>query len=128
MDFCFPNIIDNTRGGLAKIVEFAKQNGLWRTGTRCLRRQLWYLATYANRRGCTEDRKVQGQGTRCQLYSDFAPNSFRFVIERLKEGKWVHWFNGGLIYSGPSQPADGSFPALTVSVDRQTTDGWSVHT
>jgi hypothetical protein len=33
-----------------------------------------------------------------------------------------------LLYSGPSQPADGSFPLLTVSLERQTTDGWSTHT
>ena len=35
-------------------------------------------------------------------------------------------FNGGLIYQGPSCPADGSFPSLTVSLASGT--GWFCHT
>jgi hypothetical protein len=112
--------------------------------------QLQYLSGYANGAGCSQDRQ-QGFNTRCILYRDFAPLSFTFVMQRLKrpaaqgvrthlmmtpaehvaycteDRNWNHWFNGGLIYQGPSQPADGSAPSLTVSID-PTKHGWFVHT
>lgn len=68
-----------------------------------------------------------GDGTNtCELHHDFAPHSFAFLMRRAG-GK--AWFNGGLIYSGPGQPLDGSFPALTVSIEPTGTDHkWSVHT
>jgi hypothetical protein len=66
----------------------------------------------------------------CRLGYDFAPNSFEFIMCH-PDG--TRWFNGGLIYSGPTQPLDGSFPALTVSLDilngpPKNTHDWSVHT
>lgn len=125
--------------------------------------QLNFLSSYANGPGCTEDRQ-KGLNTRCLLHRDFAPYSFTFVIQRLKQYRvrvdpngpdderggsstrdflratkeqwaaycaddknWQHWFNGGLIYQGPAQPADGGFPSLTVSLD-STKHGWFVHT
>ena len=51
------------------------------------------------------------------LGKDFAPYSFDFALYRpgAKDArKFV--FNGGLIFQGPSCPADGSFPSLTVSL------------
>jgi hypothetical protein len=69
--------------------------------------------------------------TRCLLHRDFAAHSFAFLIEtRSADGSWRTWFNGGLIYSGPGQPLDGSFPALTVSLDRASgvEHDWSIHT
>lgn len=63
---------------------------------------------------------------RCELYPDFAPHSFRFLMLRADGSRW---FNGGLIYSGPGQPLDGSFPALTVGIGIDTSvHGWSIHT
>lgn len=123
----FPNIIDRTEGTMAKVIAKAKELGLWK-GTKCsLFRKLVYLATYANRRGCSHDRKKPLGGTRCVLYRDWAPLSFSFRIERRDlNGEWVHWFNGGLIYSGPDVPLDGSMPSLTVSLTPYT--GWGVHT
>jgi hypothetical protein len=70
VEFKFPNIIDKTEGKLHDTVQFAKSRGLWEGQFRSLRSRLSYLATYANRRGCTEDRHIQGKGTRCILYRD----------------------------------------------------------
>lgn len=62
------------------------------------------------------------------LYSDSAPFSFYFVWEI--NGKF--FMNGGLIYSGPGIPSDGSAPSYTVSLDANASCGldhmWSIHT
>jgi hypothetical protein len=61
-----------------------------------------------------------------EIYRDFAPNSFVFLMKR---ADGTVWFHGGLIYSGPGQPLDGSAPALTVSLDKTGHEHrWSVHT
>lgn len=94
----------------ASVVEFAVNNGC----TDKLMERLRYLATYAD-----------GEGT-CCLHKDWAPNSFEFVMYH-KDG--TRWFNGGLIYSGPGQPLNGSAPALTVGIGVDcSVHGWSVHT
>lgn len=65
-------------------------------------------------------------GSTCELYRDFAPHSFAFLM-RHEDGST--WFNGGLIYSGPGVPLDGSFPALTVGIGIDSSNhDWSVHT
>jgi Domain of unknown function (DUF4120) len=62
----------------------------------------------------------------CEIYNDFAPHSFTFVMKR-PDG--TRWFNGGLIYSGPGQPLNGSAPALTVGIGIDSSQhGWSIHT
>lgn len=87
-----------------------------------------YLASYALSSGTIADVK-------CELFPDFAPHSFAFVVHSTVKpihlgGEWMRWFNGGLIYSGPGLPSDGSEPSLTVNLDPR--DGkvhqWSVHT
>ncbi len=79
-----------------------------------LAERLNYLATYAN-----------GDNI-CELYRDFAPHSFEFLM---KHADGSRWFNGGLIYSGPSQPLNGSAPALTVGIGVDNSQhNWSVHT
>jgi hypothetical protein len=94
----------------AEVTQFALDNG-------CLLKlaeRLDYLTTYG------------GGGNICHLHKDFAPNSFEFLMCR-PDGS--SWFNGGLIYSGPGQPADGSFPSLTVSLDNDSSKhAWGVHT
>ena len=87
--------------------KFAAERGL----TDQLQSKLDYLDTYAGR-----------ENTECHLFQDFAPYSFEFVM--LRGG--VRWFNGGMIYQGPDQPGDGSFPALTVSLD--SSHGWTINT
>lgn len=77
------------------------------------RERLDYLNQYADGR-CN-----------CHLHKDFAPHSFEFVMHR-EDG--TRWFNGGLIYSGPGQPMDGSAPAMTVSLSRESGHNWGVHT
>lgn len=62
----------------------------------------------------------------CELHNDWAPHSFAFGMNR-PDG--TRWFNGGLIYSGPGQPLDGSAPALTVGIGIDSSKhGWSIHT
>lgn len=58
-----------------------------------------------------------------EIYSDFAPLSFGYAI-LTSNGETV--IAGGLIYQGPSIPADGSFPSLTVSMDASRV-GWFFH-
>jgi len=72
--------------------------------------------------------------TRCILHHDFAPLSFAFVMERMRanERKWNFIYNGGLLYSGPGVPLNGSYPSLSVSLNADAAAGkihmWSVHT
>ena len=99
-----------------------------------LHRQLHYLGQYACRNGGI-------RRTRCLLFQDFAPYSFGFVMQIQKadgSGLYDHWFNGGLIYSGPGVTgedgarSDGGAPSFTCSLDPGAVNGrmhqWSVHT
>ena len=89
----------------------------WAVANKChdkLMQRLDYLGNYSD------------EATTCRLYADFACHSFDFVMER---ADGTHWFNGGLIYSGPTQPLNGSAPALTVGIGIDSSvHGWSVHT
>ena len=89
----------------------------WAVANKChdkLMQRLDYLGHYSD------------EATTCRLYKDFAPNSFEFLMER---ADGTRWFNGGLVYSGPTQPLDGSAPALTVGIGIDSSvHGWSVHT
>lgn len=105
------------------VLAFARSVG----AEKLLKAPLDYLATYA----CDGDREK----TRCRLAKDFADHSFRFVMEKRDPDApdgYVPWFNGGLVYSGPGQPLNGSFPALVVSLNPDEATGrthmWSVHT
>ncbi len=87
--------------------------------------QLVYLGRYG------QDRERPLMLSRCTLARDFAPLSLRFIMEKGEiisptEIRWEFWFNGGLVYQGPEQAADGSFPTLTVSLSDG--NGWFVHT
>lgn len=100
--------------------------------------QLAYLSNYGNGPGPAfkPDENVAAlayalthrnpNGSVCELYPDFAPYSFEFLMLKEDGSKW---FNGGLIYSGPGVPLDGSFPALTVGIGIDSSKhGWSIHT
>ena len=63
--------------------------------------------------------------TRCNLFKDFAPNSFYFEWQRRVDGEWKFWMNGGLIFHGND---DGCGGPPTFSVNLERTDGWSIHT
>lgn len=112
---------ENAQRRMSEAIAWAARNKL----VDQLQDQLIYLDEYANRKGCLYDR-TQGSNTRCILYHDHAPWSFYFVMEHLVDNAWKRYFNGGLIYQGPTQKCDGSFPALTVSL--ASGDGWHVHT
>jgi len=102
---CFPD-----HEHLASVLRFAAENNC----ADKLVEKLSYLAQY-------------GDGTNmCEVYADWAPNSFAFLM---KHPDGTRWFNGGLIYSGPGQPLNGSAPALTVGIGIDSSKhGWSVHT
>lgn len=105
-----------------EVVKFAAENNLLDN----FLDKLDYLRTYANREGCTYA-KDEGKDTRCTLYADFAPYSFEFGIQKFDGKEWSGWFGGGLIYSGPEQPLNGSGPAFTVGIGTPKV-GWSIHT
>lgn len=68
-----------------------------------------------------------GEHEVCILHYDFAPNSFLFQIKR--PGVDEHGLVGGLIYSGPGLPLNGSAPTFTVSVEPTGHEhNWSIHT
>jgi hypothetical protein len=80
-----------------------------------LQKELDYLANY----GGTPDY------TECQLYKDFAPQSFAF--DMMRNGK--RWFNGGLIFHGPhDNGGDGGAPTFSVNLNPDTRPHWQVHT
>lgn len=80
-----------------------------------LKKNLRYLHTYA-------------QDTVCELYSDFAPFSFAFVMQARKpNGGLERWFNGGLIFHG-NHDGFGNGGGPTFSVCLNPTLGWSIHT
>ena len=82
-----------------------------------------YLTNYGME---PEDRDGR-HDVRCLLAKDFAPYSFRFVIERFRKGVWALWLNGGLIFHG-DHDGGGSGSAPTFAVCAQPTEGWLVHT
>jgi hypothetical protein len=70
-----------------------------------------------------------GRRSQCVLRGDFAPHSFSFCHYILPEGPGQtrqFAMNGGLVYSGPGSPGDGSFPALSVNLHDGV--GWFCHT
>lgn len=105
-------IVDKTNGYLDEVKAFADKAGR----AEQLQKELDYLANYSQ------------QETRCLLYKDFAPYSFRFVMERrADDGGFVYWFNGGLILHS-NHDGFGSGAAPTLSTCLNPTDGWAVHT
>jgi hypothetical protein len=101
---------------LEQIREFARQMGL----SEQLAKQLTFL----------DSRECWGKRSQCVLSWDFAPHSFTFahyvLPDATKSGKREFYMNGGLIYSGPGSPGDGSFPALSVNLHEGV--GWFCHT
>ena len=111
-------IVDKTDGYLDTVRAWAKEHCLLPK----LEARLEYLGTYAYK-----SEEPQKERTRCQLYKDFAPHSFYFVMEVLdKDDTWKRWFNGGLIWHSLGDSGVGS-PTYSVRLDNST-EGWEVHT
>lgn len=111
-------IVDNTNGKLEEVKKAAKEMGpdAEKSLNDCLTRM--------------GDYKLWGKLlTKCHIYDDFAPYSFRFVLDDEKDDQIM---NGGIIYSGPGLPSNGGAPSFTVSLDDDAAGGkrhmWSVHT
>ena len=68
--------------------------------------------------------RLARDGRTVKLFSDFAPQSFYFVIET-QEGH--QWMNGGVIFHG-DHDGYGSGEAPTFSCCLEPTDGWQIHT
>jgi len=78
--------------------------------------RLAYLDSYA-------EGEERGK-SRCNLFPDFAPYSFAILMQvRNGEGEYRTWFNGGLIFHGPT---NGGAPNYSVSLTNEP--GWQVHT
>src|SRR5262249_9289932 len=61
----------------------------------------------------------------CELYKDFAPFSFYFVLKR--NGKTL--FNGGVIFHGRHDGGgNGSAPTFSVSLSSERGERWEIHT
>ena len=99
-----------------KVKEFAE--GVRAFGSLC--EELAYLSNY-------------GEDCLCLLRKDFSPYSFVFTMfKQDSSGAYIKAFNGGLIYSGPGIPSNGTSPSFTVSLDEDAASGkrhmWSIHT
>jgi hypothetical protein len=103
---------------LDKVREFARCVGAEAE----LQKQLDFLAGFGG-----DAAKV-----RCHLYRDFAPHSFFWRMEHSSLDGWKPGLVGGLIYSGPGVPSDGSAPSFSVSLNPDAASGrkhmWSIHT
>src|ERR1700751_1529014 len=103
---------------LDKVREFAPSVGAEAE----LQKQLDFLAGFGG-----DAAKV-----RCHLYRDFAPHSFFWLVEHSSLDRWKPRLFGGLIYSGPGIPSDGSAPSFSVSLNTDAASGrkhmWSIHT
>jgi len=90
-----------------EVRKFAKEVGKWED----LRGKLAWLAQY--------------QGCVTEVWKDFAPYSFAFVVKRASDMSFK--FNGGLIFHGAhDRGGDGGAP--TFSVCLEPCDGWQIHT
>lgn len=103
-------------GYLREVQAFAREAGRARE----LAEQLRFLG-----RLCDHDRSGRA---RTRLRRDFAPLSFRFVVERtLPDGTVRPLLNGALVFHGTHDGfGSGAYPALAVTLE--PTDGWSIHT
>ena len=103
---------------LDKVREFARSVGAEAE----LQKQLDFLAGFGG----------DGAKVRCHLYSDFATHSFFWRMEHSSSEGWKTSLVGGLIYSGPRAPSDGSAPSFSVSLNPDAASGrkhmWSIHT
>lgn len=69
-------------------------------------------------------KRIEDRRETIELWPDFAPHSFA-ICAKNEQGDFL--WNGGLIFQGNCQPADGSAPSFTVSFDATRT-GWFLHT
>jgi len=93
------------------VVKFAQENGLMPN----LQEQLDFLSNFGG-----DPTKIE-----CELYKDFAPQSFYF--EMIRNGK--RYFNGGCIFhSAHDHGGDGGAPTFSVSLNPDTKPHWQVHT
>ena len=110
-------IIENQEH-LEKVREFARSIGAEAE----LQKQLDLLAGFGG-----DAAKV-----RWHLYADFAPHSFFWRMEHSSIDGWKPGLVGGLIYSGPGVPSDGSAPSFSVSLNPDAATGLkhmrSIHT
>ena len=87
------------------------------------------FADETNQRAAFEEKlddltRYKRDGSNVQLYEDFAPFSFYWVLTGPDGSRWM---NGGLIYHGELD-GYGSGSAPTFSVCLTPTNGWSIHT
>lgn len=105
-------LVDRTEGYLESVRAFADATNRREQ----LEKELDYLANYSN-------------NTKCELFKDFAPQSFYFIMYKGNSaGEYRRWFNGGLIFHGSHDGGGVNGSAPTFATCLQPTDGWSIHT
>lgn len=97
---------------------------------------LEFVRAFSNKIGLNEnfesklnylDNYFDREKTVCQLYKDFAPYSFYFIMHRKTDNGLRQWFNGGMIFHGQHDGyGSGQAPAYSVTLEK--TNGWSIHT
>ncbi len=102
-------ITDYSKGRLAEIKAFAKENNLLESFNNTFSR----LEHYSK------------QGFNVTLYSDFAPLSMEFSIT--ENNKLILY--GGFIFHGPHDGyGSGAAPTFSVCIDPDDKPGWRIHT
>lgn len=101
-----------------KVLDHARSRNL----EQHFREQLNYLATYA-----VHTKKDRAR-MRCNLFPDFAPQSFYFEVQQKgTNGVWMRVMNGGLIYYAGCEDGVGD-PQFSVRLGSRLGEGWEVHT
>lgn len=103
---------EGARKKFCEAMAFARKIGEFEN----FKQMIQYLHNYAGK-----------EKTVCELYTDFAPHSFQFSMQRKREGGRLDmWFNGGMIYHGPLDNKGNCAEPFTVQL--APNDGWSLHT
>lgn len=136
---------EDSKRVLKDIIKFLKQqdNSIHTAlSGKVLRKKLAETLNYLNTYAChsasagdplvmkdePEDTGIDRHKTHCELFGDFAPLSFSFVMKvRGEDGKYKYWFNGGVIFHGPHD-GFGNGGAPTFAVSLTPTVGWQIHT
>ena len=118
-------LVINNKEHMAEVKAFAEKIGMIKQ----LQDRLNYLDGYACRVDDGVNTATIDYGrTKCLLFTDFAPYSFAFTMQRSNaNGDYEYWFNGGLIFHGPhDNGGDGGAPTFSVNLSPE--HGWSIHT
>jgi hypothetical protein len=121
------NVLEIYNGKVQELLDKAKEFAASRGLLKQLEGELDWLGNFFHCGESRGDNRTPNEKTHTILSYDFAPYSFSFQLYFVEpDGTEKADMNGGLIYEGPTSPADGQLPSLTVSLTSK--EGWFVHT